>query len=581
MIPGSKDSLFYGLVRPESEQTNPQHRMEAAASLARSFGASSVILFLCDDEINALLPAPGFPQTLTDAGRWQQFLDEVLKQGHHSAMLPDLATATEVSATGVGGIIEGAIVFLGTSLSEPDITLIKCYLPFVTAALRGIDAAIKARGEVRAAQLASQSAERLAQTLDKTRAALQHALHDAEKANRSKDEFLATVSHELRAPLTAILGWTQILLEGGLKPPELRTAFETIERSAKAQAELIDDLLDYGRVISGKVRLSMGKVMLADILKAALDSVKPAANARGVTIVEKIDSAVGEISGDQSRLQQIAWNLLTNAIKFTPSGGTIMIELCRGQTGIVLSVCDSGRGIAPEFLPHVFERFRQADASTTRETGGLGLGLSIVKNLVEMHGAIIRVTSEGLGKGTTFTVNFPLSLPTELSAPTASMNGKTTQRPTPTTIIVSETALDSAAPKIGLDGKKILIVDDNDDARGLLDLWLTRNGGKVTAASSAGEVLKLLESTSYDILVSDIEMPVMDGYTLIKTIRDHEGAKAHHMPAIALSAHARQADKELALEMGFDLHMSKPFDPKELIVRILDVANGVGVIVGK
>ncbi len=573
MVRDFRESLFYELVRPHVEQETATHRAAAAQAVAESFGARSFMLFLYDGEVNALLPAPGFPQTLIAAGRWQNFLREVLNGKPSITTLPDPATGEELPACGIRAHDRSIGVFLDCTLTDDDTDLVRSYLPFVAAALRGEDAALRARGEVRAAQLASRTAEHLAQTLDKTRGALQHALHDAAKANRSKDEFLAIVSHELRAPLTAILGWSQILIEGGLKPEDSQMAFKTIERSAKVQAELIEDLLDYGRVISGKVRLTMQKVLLAEILAAAVQTVEPAAQTRGVAIIQNIDPNVGEISGDPSRLQQIVWNLLTNAIKFTNAGGTIEVALSREETGVILTVSDTGKGIAHDFLPYVFERFRQADASTTRQTGGLGLGLAIVKNLVEMHGAHIEASSDGLGKGSTFTIHFPLSLPPVVvetkAAANESANGKATQA-----IMPLPDTRSRELRKTVLAAKRILVVDDNADARGLLDSLLTRSGGAVTPAESAQEVLSLLESFNYDILISDIEMPEMDGFTLIKTIRERELATGHRMPAIALSAHARQADKDHAIKMGFDHHMSKPFDPARLIDRIVEVTAG-------
>jgi len=381
---------------------------------------------------------------------------------------------------------------------------------------------------------------------------------DLEHAGRMKDEFLATLSHELRTPLNAILGWAQVLqLSGDLVPQDLREGVDIIERNARAQTQIIDDLLDMNRIISGKVRLDVQRVVLAPVVHAAMETVEPAAKAKGIRLQAVIDPASGPISGDPNRLQQVFWNLLMNAVKFTPKGGRIQIVLERINSHVELHIVDTGEGIDPAFLPHVFERFIQADSSTTRRHGGLGLGLAIVKQLVDLHGGSVRAHSAGRGQGATFTVALPLNAihaepeaVLEKRHPSAGTSGK---RP--------EVCTD-------LNGRRILVVDDEPDARLLLKRVLEDCEAEVIVASNVNEAFALLQQQRPDLIVSDIGMPDEDGFSLIRKVR---ALPAHHggaTPAVALTAYARAEDRVNALISGFQHHLAKPVAPVELIAVI-------------
>jgi PAS domain S-box-containing protein len=370
---------------------------------------------------------------------------------------------------------------------------------------------------------------------------------EAERANRMKDEFLATVSHELRTPLNAILGWAQIARRPDAKAEQIAKALSVIERNTRLQAQLVSDLFDVSRIVSGKIHLKLTPVELADAVETALDQVRAAAEAKGVELCVSIAPGGAIVLGDPNRLPQIIWNLLSNAIKFTKAGGRIDVELSRGGAGSVLSVSDTGAGIAPEFLPYVFERFRQADASTTRQFGGLGLGLSIVKRLVELHHGSVRAESAGIGQGARFVVELP-DLPTSgarshAGAVSAAARGET----------------------LGLTSTKVLVVDDDADARDLLVRVLEETGASVIAVPEALEALQVLGAEHTDVIVSDIGMPGMDGYELIRRIRGGCSAPMRDIPAIALTAFARDEDCAHALETGFQAHLAKPVEPSELI----------------
>ena len=389
------------------------------------------------------------------------------------------------------------------------------------------------------------------------------AREEAERVSRMKDEFLATLSHELRTPLNAILGWSEILSRGPTDPEDLRDGLDTIARNARAQTQIIEDLLDMSRIISGKVRLNLQPVSLADIAEQAIQSVRPSAETKGVNLASIIEPGPATISGDPGRLQQVIWNLLTNALKFTPRAGNVQLRVRSLGSQIELSVADTGEGIAPAFLPHVFERFRQADASTTRKHGGLGLGLSIVKQLTELHGGSVTVSSPGKGHGTTFTLLFPLNLPTSdttASTPTPSHeNGKT--------ILLPDLHLPS------LNGLTILVVEDDADARDLMRRLLTEHGAAVTLADSAPAALNLLRQCPPSILISDIGMPGEDGYDLIRKVRRLPHDQGGQTPAIALTAFARSEDRQQALRAGFQIHVSKPVNPTELLTVCASLAN--------
>jgi signal transduction histidine kinase/CheY-like chemotaxis protein len=382
----------------------------------------------------------------------------------------------------------------------------------------------------------------------------------AEEANQLKDEFLATLSHELRTPLNSMLGWVTMLRGGRLPAEKSVEALATIERNVRAQNRLVEDLLDVSRIVTGRMQLHVQPVVPAKVVEAALASVRPAAEAKGVRLQVVLDSRPGTISGDPDRLQQIVWNLASNAIKFTPKGGRVQVRLERINSHIEISVSDTGEGIPPEFLPHVFNRFSQADGSYTRQHGGLGLGLAIVRHLVELHGGTVRAESPGVGQGATFTVTLPLTVMHSLREKTE--GEELWRQPFPEL---------AGVPR--LDGARILVVDDEPDARGLLVTLLAQAGAEVRAAGSLAETLGLLAEWQPDVLVSDIGMPNGDGYTLLREIRQAETDR--RLPAVALTAYARPEDRMRALAAGFQMHVTKPVEPQELLLVIASLSRGL------
>jgi signal transduction histidine kinase/ActR/RegA family two-component response regulator len=388
--------------------------------------------------------------------------------------------------------------------------------------------------------------ERLAAALEET----QTARASAEAANVLKDQFLATVSHELRTPLNAILGWADMLCSGILQEPRRAAAAEAIFHNAQRQARLIDELLDMARIMSGKLRLERTLVEPRDIVSGALETVHPAAEAKGISIAFDLDPEVGPFHGDPSRLQQVLWNLLANAVKFTPEGGAINVRVGRrGTTGEIV-VADSGSGIRPDFLPSVFEPFRQADASATRMYDGLGLGLAIVKQLVEAHGGSISVASAGEGKGATFTVRLPLAREGRIHR----------QAPAPDPAPASE-------PQ-SLHGLTVLVVDDDGDSRDVVSAYLEAHHAKVQTAASAADAFALLQREPVDVLLADVAMPGEDGYSLIRRVRGLQHGRAALIPAAALTAFARDEDRVAALKAGFQMHLAKPIDPDSLVAAV-------------
>jgi len=387
----------------------------------------------------------------------------------------------------------------------------------------------------------------------------QAARVEAERTAVLKDEFLATVSHEMRTPLTAMLGWVQLLRNGSLPPETVPQALETIERNARAQAKLIDDLLDMSRILSGRLRLDVQTVNIMDTVEAALAAAEPGAAAKRIRLVRILDSRTGPVSGDPTRLQQVVWNLLNNAIKFTPNNGKIIVTLERVNSHLEISVTDTGEGITPEFLPYVFDRFRQQDASTVRRHDGLGLGLSIVKQLVELHGGSVRAKSPGVGQGATFVVALPI---------TAALSERVEKDPVTD---VERPRSEEAVPT--LLGTRVLVVDDDADARELLRSILAQSGASVRTASSAAEALKQLEDRQPDVLVSDIGMPGEDGYALIRQVRALSKEQGGHVPALALTAFARSDDRRRAIGAGFHMHLAKPVEPDELVTVVASLAK--------
>ncbi|HUB27349.1 MAG TPA: ATP-binding protein [Tepidisphaeraceae bacterium] len=390
----------------------------------------------------------------------------------------------------------------------------------------------------------------------------QRARAEAESASRIKDEFLATLSHELRTPLNAILGYSHLLRKGKIAPDELSESIAIIERNARAQTQIMEDLLDMSRIISGKIRLDMQRVQPAAAIEAAAESLKPAADAKGLRIERQIDPLAPMISADPNRLQQIFWNLLSNAIKFTPRGGSVYIQMGRAKSQLQISFADTGEGISSEFLPHVFERFRQADASTTRRHGGLGLGLSIVKQLVELHGGTVWAKSPGPGMGATFTISLPIAA--------VQVENDDGGRRTGTAELRKKDFLEPP-PLVGV---RALIVDDEPDARSLIRRVLEDCGATVFCAASAQEALEMLgkPETQASVVLSDIGMPHMDGYDLIHRIRALPADSGGAIPAVALTAFARTEDRTRALLAGYQMHVVKPVDPNELVATVATLA---------
>ncbi|CAH0165082.1 Sensor protein TorS [Massilia sp. Bi118] len=380
------------------------------------------------------------------------------------------------------------------------------------------------------------------------------ARDEAERLSALKDEFLATLSHELRTPLNAILGWASMLQRGGKDDETVKRGLETIERNARAQGQLIDDLLDMSRIISGNLRLDVQLIEPDKVVEAALGTVHPAAVAKRIDLRVDVARGLGTVLGDPNRLQQVMWNLLSNAVKFTPNGGMVQVMLGRDGQDVVIRVADSGIGIEPDFLPYVFDRFRQQDASITRKHGGLGLGLSIARQLIELHGGTIAVSSPGTHAGTTFTVRLPLAEaevappPQPAAAPRAQVQGD-------------------------LAGVKVLLVDDATDTLDVLQQILQHSGATIMAASSAGKALALLEIERPDVIVSDIGMPDVDGFELIRRIRRRSAGAGGAIPAIALTAFTRQDDRNRAMQAGFNDYLAKPVEPGSLVAHIAQVVG--------
>ena len=380
----------------------------------------------------------------------------------------------------------------------------------------------------------------------------------AEAANRAKDEFLAMVSHELRTPLSAMLGWSRMLTTGKLDPDSVNRGIEAIERNARAQTQLIGDLLDISRITTGKLQLNVRPLRLDSVITNTIDAMRPTAQAKQILLHANLDTDAGSISGDPDRLQQIIWNLLSNAIKFTPAGGRVEITLERVGTHIQITVADTGQGIDAEFLPHVFERFRQADSSSTRKFGGLGLGLSIVRHLVELHGGTVQVDSPGEDQGATFTVRFPLLTEYEESC---------NNHP------VEHSGDGAVTAELSLKGIRVLVVDDDTDSRAVIGEMLLQFGAEVLTAASAPDALQALELWSPDVLLSDIEMPNEDGYSLLQKIRSKDSKSGGLIPAAAITAYGRSEDRLRVLRAGYQIYLPKPVDPHELALVVASLAQ--------
>ncbi len=392
----------------------------------------------------------------------------------------------------------------------------------------------------------------LAEEREALLAAEREARAEAERASRMKDEFVATLSHELRTPLNAIVGWTQFLLRDASASESLRKGLDVIDRNARAQARMVDDLLDFSRILAGKLKLEAERVDLADVAEYVIRSVGPAAQAKEIRFVTSLDAA-GAVLGDACRLQQIVWNLLSNAVKFTGKGGCVEVKLLRRENEVELVVADNGQGIKPEFLPHVFERFCQEDAGITRQFGGLGLGLSIAHQLVSLHGGRIVARSDGTGCGATFVV----ALPAAAAELAQERDGGSIELEAPPT----------------LEGLRVLVLEDEPDARELVERVLQERGATTLAFASAPEALDACTTEALDVIVSDIGLPGVDGYEFIRRLRSQEGQRGRNTPAAALTAFARSEDRRRALLAGFQTHLAKPVDPLELVVVVAALAG--------
>lgn len=383
----------------------------------------------------------------------------------------------------------------------------------------------------------------------------EQARAEAESANRIKDEFLATLSHELRTPLTSLLAWSSVLTESLDDRNMLVQGVEAIDRNARVQAQLIDDLLDVSRIVSGKLNLDDRPLSIASVTRAAINVVQPAADAKGVLLEYHGKPGVGAISGDSARLQQIIWNLLSNAVKFTPQGGKITVRVEQDGSHARVTVQDTGQGIDPEFLPRVFDRFRQADSSTTRTFGGLGLGLAIVRHLVELHGGTVSAESEGVGKGARFSTTFPLL-------------ADRTEPVTP--VHIAETTCSDSKT---LDGVRVLLVDDEPEARRIIGIVIERTGAEVRSCMSASEAFKNLIEWRPDVILSDVAMPDEDGYSFIRKVRSLPRDKGGQTPAAALTAYAREEDRTRAFAAGYQMHISKPISAIQLVTMLAKLAG--------
>jgi signal transduction histidine kinase/CheY-like chemotaxis protein len=539
-------------------------RREAARRLAEQLGAEDLILFIQDPELNVLLPAPGFPQTLPSGQTWRSLLEECAARGELTteAPFPDAESVKRVTA--IKGVDGSVVALVGGEPVMSEVNALVELLPLLAAALLGERAELTAEGQTRMARQATAQSRKLVEMLESARSDLERALRTAEAASRAKDDFLATVSHELRTPLTPILGFARMLRSGQLDANGMERALASIERNAELQSHLIEDILDFARIIAGKLRLEVQPVDPAVVVEAAVDVVRPTALAKNVRLQVVLDPGAGPVSGDASRLQQVVWNLLTNAIKFTPKGGRIQVRVERINSHVEITISDTGEGISPDFLPYVFDRFRQADNSISRRHGGLGLGLSIVRQLVEMHGGQIDAASGGLDEGSTFTVKLPRMIVHDVQRPK-----EDAERRHPTAR--GEPIPFACPPELA--GLRVVVVDDETDARDLLAMVLESCGSRVTAVGTAAEALSAVRGLKPDILISDIEMPGEDGYSLITSVRALSPEDGGQTLAVALTAHARVEDRMRALSAGYQMHVAKPVEPAELVVVLASLSG--------
>jgi signal transduction histidine kinase/ActR/RegA family two-component response regulator len=550
-------SLISALISPEGRRDN-------ARRLAERLGAEDLIVFIRDPEIGLLLPAPGFIQTLPSGRAWRALLEECAARGQVETSVPFPTADARKTVTAFAGHDGSVVALVGGSPAPEETSDVVELLPLLGAAFRGERALLIAEAQTRVARQAEAQSKSLAEKLDATRSDLERALRAAEAASNAKDDFLATVSHELRTPLTPILGFARMLRTGQLDADGSERALASIERNAELQSHLIEDILDFARIIAGKLRLDVQPVDPAAVIEAALDVVRPAADAKGVRLQAMLDPGAGPVAGDAGRLQQVVWNLLTNAVKFTQKSGRVQVRLERVNSHVEVTVSDTGEGIPEAFLPFVFDRFRQADNTISRRHGGLGLGLAIVRQLTEMHGGTVTVHSGGADAGSTFTVRLPRMIihDTKLLKDDPKRQHPTSER---------QAVPFNCPPE--LKGLRVLVVDDEADARDMLALVLRSCGSEVTTAAGATEALAALKSWKPDLLVSDIGMPGADGYAFITQVRALRPEDGGRTPAIALTAHARVEDRMSALSAGYQMHVAKPVEPAELVVVIASLAT--------
>jgi PAS domain S-box-containing protein len=560
-------------------------RLQAiTAALSEALTPSQAASAVLTHGLNALGAIAGSVALLTGGGRELEILDAV---GFPAELVEEWRRfAVEREVPLARAVRTGEMVLLGTleNLEPPYAHLNYLHAMNGSRALAAVPLMVEGRpigamgltfGEVQAFGEDDRSfmlaiARQCAQALERARLyQAEHRLRaEAEEANRTKDEFLATLSHELRTPLTAIIGWTKMLRMKELDEETAAHALDTVERNAKAQAQLVEDLLDVSRIITGKLRLDVRPTELVPVVEAAMDAVRPAAAAKGIELRTAMDPQAGPVPGDAARLQQVAWNLISNAVKFTGKGGRVDVRLERVDSHVELKVSDTGQGIPPEFLPYVFDRFRQADGSTTRLHGGLGLGLAIARHLVELHGGAVRAESPGAGHGATFTVELPVAVV---------RNADFGLRLGEQDSAAAQTASRDRQSAI-LYGVRVLVVDDEEDARGLMRTVLEKRGAEVAAVAVAGAALAAIERDPPDVLVSDIGMPGEDGYELIRRVRALDPSRGGRVPAAAVSAYVGEDDRRRALDAGFQLHVAKPVDPEELVsvVQRLAARDGGG-----
>jgi signal transduction histidine kinase/DNA-binding response OmpR family regulator len=538
------DEVTVAMLSDDERTTRHFFRCDAKGNIHETGEVPSVIQKALDRVVNERAPV-----------RLDESSDILLDEDPDSNLVRSFLGAPIISASALRGWFYLLNSRTADEFTEADERLAATFANHVAVAYE--NARLYAEAQNHATELRMEMAVRKQAEEERARLLVreQAAREEAEAANRNKDEFLATLSHELRTPLTAILGWSHLMRTKKLNDSELSRALDTIERNARSQSQLIDDLLDVSRIITGKLSIDRGRVDVSKVIETALDAIRPLADAKEIEFTNAVPATDIAVLGDPTRLQQIFWNLFNNAVKFTPRGGRVSIETTAHNSRVRISVADTGIGIKPEFVPFIFDRFRQADGSTTRNHGGLGLGLAIVQHLVDLHAGAVEVTSEGPNRGSTFTVTIPLALDNVL--------------------VESETTLYEPAGNCVfnahlLDGVKVLVVDDEPDSRELLMTILTNCGSDVHCSDSAATAMQEFNEWNPDLLVSDIGMPNEDGYSLIRRVRN---LASHHarIPAVALTAYATDEDRSQALSAGFQMHVPKPIEPESFVTSIASV----------